>query len=121
MLIYKLHFKLSKIQLINIIMLVSLDFIYIICVYYIYYIILLTNHIYIININCNMIRNIKYLFRSMQGKFTKDTTVTLHTGRKIPMIGYGTYQLRGEDCVRGTKIALTNGYTHIDTASIYRN
>lgn len=49
------------------------------------------------------------------------STVTLYTGNKIPQIGYGTYQLRGEDCVAGTKFALANGYTHIDTASIYKN
>jgi hypothetical protein len=26
---------------------------------------------------------------------TKLSTITLNTGNKIPMIGYGTYQLRG--------------------------
>lgn len=54
-------------------------------------------------------------------KLTKLTTITLHTGRTIPMIGYGTYQLRGQDCIDGTKTALKLGYTHIDTASIYGN
>lgn len=48
-------------------------------------------------------------------------TLTLPSGRKIPLIGYGTYQLRGEDCEQGVKWALETGYTHIDTASIYRN
>ena len=48
-------------------------------------------------------------------------TLTLLSGRKIPLIGYGTYQLRGEDCDKGVRWALEAGYTHIDTASIYRN
>lgn len=43
------------------------------------------------------------------------------TGRKIPIIGYGTYQLKGNDCVSGVQSAIENGYTHIDTASIYKN
>ena len=47
--------------------------------------------------------------------------VKLYTGREIPQIGYGTYQLRNEDCEKGVKWALQAGYTHIDTASIYRN
>ena len=54
-------------------------------------------------------------------KLTKESTLGLPSGRRIPMIGYGTYQLKGEDCINGTKLALANGYTHIDTASIYRN
>lgn len=54
-------------------------------------------------------------------KLTKLTTVTLSTGRKIPQIGYGTYQLKGQDCIDGTKAAMNAGYTHIDTASIYGN
>jgi 2,5-diketo-D-gluconate reductase A len=48
-------------------------------------------------------------------------TLILPSGRRIPLIGYGTYQLRGEDCEKGVKWALEAGYTHIDTASIYRN
>jgi hypothetical protein len=32
--------------------------------------------------------------------------VKLYTGREIPQIGYGTYQLRGEDCEKGVRWAL---------------
>lgn len=39
----------------------------------------------------------------------------------IPQIGFGTYQLQGADCVNGVKLALKHKYTHIDTASIYKN
>lgn len=54
-------------------------------------------------------------------KLTIATTILLSSGNKIPMIGYGTYQLKGNDCVLGTKAAINSGYTHIDTASIYQN
>lgn len=40
---------------------------------------------------------------------------------KVPVLGYGTWQLGGEDCVRGVKAALDTGYRHIDTAQIYKN
>lgn len=50
-----------------------------------------------------------------------DSTLVLNTGRKIPIIGYGTYQLKGDDCVNGVKLAIQNRYIHIDTASIYKN
>ena len=50
-----------------------------------------------------------------------DSTIVLPSGNKIPLIGYGTYQLKGEDCVKGLQFALNSGYTHIDTASIYKN
>lgn len=54
-------------------------------------------------------------------KLAINSVITLLSGHNIPMIGYGTYQLREQDCVTGTKAALKHGYTHIDTASIYRN
>jgi len=47
--------------------------------------------------------------------------IPFYTGNSIPIIGYGTYQLRGDDCTNGVRIALETGYRHIDTASIYRN
>lgn len=50
-----------------------------------------------------------------------ESTLTLATGNKIPLLGYGTYQLRGSDCTAGTLHALKLGYRHIDTASIYGN
>lgn len=40
---------------------------------------------------------------------------------KIPALGYGTWELRGEGCVKGVKAALDVGYRHIDTAQIYGN
>jgi diketogulonate reductase-like aldo/keto reductase len=54
-------------------------------------------------------------------KLAKIPSVVFHTGRSIPILGYGTYQLAGNDCVHGTKHALKLGYRHIDTASFYAN
>jgi diketogulonate reductase-like aldo/keto reductase len=45
----------------------------------------------------------------------------LNSGNSIPRIGYGTYQLKGKECLEGVRWALEAGYTHIDTASIYKN
>lgn len=40
---------------------------------------------------------------------------------KIPAIGIGTYELRGEACVRAVASALKIGFRLIDTAAAYRN
>jgi 2,5-diketo-D-gluconate reductase B len=40
---------------------------------------------------------------------------------KIPALGYGTWQLRNKDCLKGVSKALDTGYRHIDTAQIYEN
>jgi diketogulonate reductase-like aldo/keto reductase len=42
-------------------------------------------------------------------------------GESVPAVGLGTYQLRGETCVRTVKTALDLGYRHVDTAEYYRN
>lgn len=47
--------------------------------------------------------------------------VTLPTGHKMPMVGFGTWQLRGEDCVICVRQALDLGYRLIDTATLYGN
>ncbi|CAK90783.1 unnamed protein product (macronuclear) [Paramecium tetraurelia] len=47
--------------------------------------------------------------------------LTLNNGNKIPQVGYGTYQSKGNELVDGIKYALQAGYTHIDSASCYRN
>ena len=40
---------------------------------------------------------------------------------EIPIIGLGTWQLNGQDCVDVVSHALTVGYNHIDTAEFYDN
>lgn len=45
----------------------------------------------------------------------------LPSGHAIPLLGFGTWQLRGGDATRATASALDAGYRHIDTATVYRN
>lgn len=45
----------------------------------------------------------------------------LLNGIEIPAIGFGTWLLEGEKVTEPLKIALEKGYTHIDTAAIYKN
>lgn len=42
-------------------------------------------------------------------------------GARIPIVGFGTWQLRGADCARLTKEALALGCRHLDTAQAYEN
>ncbi len=49
------------------------------------------------------------------------STVSLNDGHEIPLLGYGTWQVEGADCVRGVREALQAGYRHIDTARVYAN
>ena len=42
-------------------------------------------------------------------------------GAEIPLLGLGTWELRGRACARIVQQALRLGYRHIDTAEIYEN
>ena len=42
-------------------------------------------------------------------------------GARIPLIGLGTWDLRGKSCARMVEAALGLGYRHIDTAAMYGN
>ncbi len=42
-------------------------------------------------------------------------------GAKIPLVGLGTWELRGRGCARVVEQALRLGYRHIDTAEMYDN
>ena len=42
-------------------------------------------------------------------------------GEKVPALGIGTWQLKGEECEETVKTALEKGYRHVDTAQIYDN
>ena len=48
-------------------------------------------------------------------------TVALPGGGEFPLVGFGTWQLRGEECYAATLAALQAGYRHVDTAAMYRN
>ena len=40
---------------------------------------------------------------------------------KIPSVGFGTYQIKGQECSMAVQEAILTGYRMIDTASIYKN
>jgi 2,5-diketo-D-gluconate reductase A len=47
--------------------------------------------------------------------------VTLNNGLELPLVGFGTWQLRGQEAYDATRYALEIGYRHLDTATMYRN
>ena len=48
-------------------------------------------------------------------------SVSLRNGKRIPLIGLGTWQMKGDVCSDAVAKALEIGYRHIDTAAIYGN
>ncbi len=46
---------------------------------------------------------------------------TLSNGNKIPMLGFGVYQIPPEDTAKAVREAIEIGYRHIDTAQAYFN
>ncbi|NP_001135489.1 uncharacterized protein LOC100216027 [Xenopus tropicalis] len=49
-------------------------------------------------------------------------SVTLNNGVSMPLLGLGTFRLRGqENLIRAVDAALACGYRSFDTASVYRN
>ncbi|MBV9557178.1 MAG: aldo/keto reductase [Pseudolabrys sp.] len=47
-------------------------------------------------------------------------TVDAH-GAHIPLVGLGTWTLRGRDCAKLVERAIADGYRHLDTAQMYGN
>ena len=47
--------------------------------------------------------------------------VTLNNGVKMPILGYGVYQVTKDECERCVLDALKTGYRAIDTAQSYFN
>jgi 2,5-diketo-D-gluconate reductase A len=45
----------------------------------------------------------------------------LRGGAEMPMLGFGTWRLRGRQGCESVRYALQTGYRHIDTASMYAN
>jgi 2,5-diketo-D-gluconate reductase A len=52
---------------------------------------------------------------------TEIPVVDLDRGVAMPMVGFGTWQLRGQQAYQAIRHALQVGYRHIDTATMYRN
>jgi len=56
------------------------------------------------------------------GALTIDSTVTMNDGNRIPLLGFGVFQLDEPSvCERAVLTALEAGYRHIDTALKYGN
>ena len=49
------------------------------------------------------------------------TTAALPAGGAMPLLGFGTWQLKGAEAQLATEQALAAGYRHVDTAMIYEN
>ncbi len=52
---------------------------------------------------------------------TEIPVVDLGRGAAIPIVGFGTWQMQGQQAYQAVRHALQAGYRHIDTATIYRN
>jgi 2,5-diketo-D-gluconate reductase A len=50
-----------------------------------------------------------------------DDTATFEDGATMPLLGFGTWQIKGSEATRATTAALEAGYRHIDTATVYGN
>jgi 2,5-diketo-D-gluconate reductase A len=50
-----------------------------------------------------------------------DESSNLRNGSRMPLLGFGTWQIKGDDAVRATAVALEAGYRHLDTATVYGN
>lgn len=48
-------------------------------------------------------------------------TLKLSNTLAIPMLGFGTWELRGKACEKAVRLALEVGYRHFDTALLYDN
>ena len=54
---------------------------------------------------------------SKRAKFdSQDRTFCLSSGQRLPVVQYGTYKMKGEECYQGVLAALRAGYRGLDTA-----
>ncbi|KAH7209058.1 NADP-dependent oxidoreductase domain-containing protein [Fusarium oxysporum] len=51
----------------------------------------------------------------------QDCLTLQNTTATIPLLGFGTYKIRGQTCTTAVLAALLAGYSHIDSAALYRN
>jgi len=58
---------------------------------------------------------------SVSGTGPPADVVMLEQGGRMPLLGFGTWRLRGSEAVQATTAALEAGYRHLDTATMYRN
>jgi diketogulonate reductase-like aldo/keto reductase len=53
--------------------------------------------------------------------FMSIPSLSLPSGGAIPLLGFGTWQIRGGDAYTSVRLALDAGYRHLDTATMYGN
>ncbi|XP_070622293.1 glyoxal reductase-like [Erythrolamprus reginae] len=59
---------------------------------------------------------------ALPGSWVPERTVWLNTGAPMPLLGLGTFRLKGDEAVRASlDAALANGYRLVDTAAVYGN
>ena len=51
----------------------------------------------------------------------QDQTFCLSSGQKLPVVQFGTYKMKGEECYQAVLAALKAGYRGLDTATVYDN
>jgi 2,5-diketo-D-gluconate reductase A len=52
---------------------------------------------------------------------TQIPAANLPGGGSMPLLGFGTWQIKGAECYDAVRKALDVGYRHLDTATVYRN
>jgi 2,5-diketo-D-gluconate reductase A len=52
---------------------------------------------------------------------TQIPAAQLPGGGSMPLLGFGTWQIKGQECYDAVRKALDVGYRHLDTATVYRN
>jgi 2,5-diketo-D-gluconate reductase A len=52
---------------------------------------------------------------------TQIPAASLPGGGRMPLLGLGTWQIKGQECYDAVRKALDVGYRHLDTATVYRN
>jgi 2,5-diketo-D-gluconate reductase A len=58
---------------------------------------------------------------TMSDSTIPDDSVVLTNGTAMPLLGFGTWQITGDDVVPSVSTALEVGYRHLDTAHVYGN
>ncbi len=69
-------------------------------------------------------KHLRYVYRAGGPRgfaVTAEATGALAGGVPIPLVGFGTWQLRGRHAYESVVYALRAGYRHLDTATMYRN
>lgn len=69
----------------------------------------------------NSVVFVPYAYNPDHRTMDSQATLTLNTGARIPVIGFGTWQAPPHEVGKAVEFALRCGYRHIDCAAVYRN